>query len=179
MEWDVYADEPWIKGWAVTSFNTIQVGDAELDQTDGVREEVKESWKWVTIEGSEVPSDPASRKKLFARHSGKGWVIPEETQISWEFTNSFLDFERLKLRLPGFEIDCKRFWGGKALRYVLSVDEGDGNGREIIVCVAFGIVEDGKVDGGKVDGKPAVGGDGAEDGNMKEDETGNFKDDID
>lgn len=55
--------------------------------------------------------------------------------------DSLLIDEDCKLKLPGFDIDCRRFWAGKPLRYVFFYDPEDGSERQVIASVAFRLQE--------------------------------------
>ncbi|KAI5864951.1 DUF1769-domain-containing protein [Durotheca rogersii] len=119
LEGDAYADQPYLYGPALSSFNTIHVGPGEIcpekgglcfgegGDEDGLRdrhaigtpEAAKDRMKWA------LKSDNRSRW-LF--HYGKTYCL--------DFYNPYIDFNEFSLRLPGFTLPIMKYWDGQSLR---------------------------------------------------------------
>jgi hypothetical protein len=143
LEGDVYADNPYLYGPALSSWNVLRIGHKVIDplpsdsKTNG-----QQSWKMpnaesfhetVVEEGAEgtgeevrgeasIPSDSAARKKFFLTESHRDLFTFEAGRLyQSDFGNPYLDFNDFSLKLPGFSLNVIRYIDSKTheLRYTL------------------------------------------------------------
>ncbi|KAK9472678.1 uncharacterized protein V1510DRAFT_416602 [Dipodascopsis tothii] len=117
---DLYADKPYLYGYAVTSVNTIAVGAAGDGPVGAEAEGLGASL------GDGVPATPAERRKYFldATHR-QGHVFRAGQTYRFDFFNPYLDMSELVLRLPGYSLGVAKYWDGQPLRYVLKQQSTD------------------------------------------------------
>ncbi|KAF4594444.1 UPF0590 protein [Ophiocordyceps camponoti-floridani] len=122
LDGDPYADQPYLFGPALSSFNHLHVGPGEYDEAKG--------GLWFDEGGDDqgramraalgVPDTSKSRMKWALREEAKaGWQFRYGQTYGLDFFNPYLDFENLSLRLPGFQLPVIKYWDGQGLRYVL------------------------------------------------------------
>ncbi|KAL2268778.1 hypothetical protein VTJ83DRAFT_3624 [Remersonia thermophila] len=122
LDGDAYADEPYLYGPALSSFNAVHVGRGEHDPRKG--------GLWVEEGGDEegsawrreigVPEDGKQRMKwALGRGNKEKWVWEYGRWYAVDFFNAYLDFKDFALRLPGFNLPIMGYWDGQGLRYVL------------------------------------------------------------
>ncbi|KAI0121094.1 hypothetical protein BJ170DRAFT_145163 [Xylariales sp. AK1849] len=122
LDGDVYADVPYLYGPALSSFNTIHVGQGEYDAEKG--------GLWFEEGGDEAGLE--ARRAVGAPDTTKArmkWALKEDSKQRWvfehgktygvDFFNPYLDFGDFSLRLPGFTLPIMKYWDGQGLRYVL------------------------------------------------------------
>ncbi|KAM7194375.1 Protein of unknown function (DUF1769) domain containing protein [Rhypophila sp. PSN 637] len=134
LEGDVYADNPYLYGPALSSFNVVHIGQGTHDASRG--------GLWFE-EGASSDEGEEYRKKLGCPGDGKArqkWALKSESKEAWvwgyektygvDFFNPYVDFGELSIRLPGFHLPVVKYWDGKQglshspkhshrLRYVL------------------------------------------------------------
>jgi len=119
LDGDVYADQPYLYGPALSSFNAVHVGAGEHDPEKG--------GLWFDEGGDEeglgrrrelgCPDDSSGRKKWALRAEGKEkWLWEYGQTYGVDFYNAFLDFSEFSLRLPGFHLPIMKYWDGQGLR---------------------------------------------------------------
>jgi hypothetical protein len=119
LEGDAYADNPYLYGPALSSFNTVHVGAGKFDESRG--------GLWFDEGGDE--SGMETRRKVGAPDGGKErmrWALRQESKDEWlfehdrtyglDFFNSYIDFSNLALRLPGYHLPIMKYWDGQGLR---------------------------------------------------------------
>ncbi|KAK4237521.1 hypothetical protein C8A03DRAFT_15931 [Achaetomium macrosporum] len=120
LEGDPYADRPYLYGPALSSFNTVYVGEGEFDEDRG--------GLWFEEGGDD--DGMAWRRELGAPEDAKArmkWALkgPNKERWIWEFGrtygvdffNPYIDFNEFALRLPGFNLPIMRYWDGQGLRH--------------------------------------------------------------
>ncbi|KAJ9150317.1 DUF1769-domain-containing protein [Pleurostoma richardsiae] len=122
LEGDPYADEPYLYGPALSSFNSIHVGPGTFDEDKG--------GLWLEEGGDDeglearravgAPDDAKGRMKWALRNESKeAWVWEYGRTYGVDFFNPYIDFSEFALRLPGFHLPIMKYWDGQGLRYVL------------------------------------------------------------
>ncbi|KAK0712835.1 hypothetical protein B0T26DRAFT_648935 [Lasiosphaeria miniovina] len=119
LEGDAYADEPYLYGPALSSFNAVHWGAGEVDAAKG--------GLWFGEGGSEsglaarrdtgAPDDAKARMKWALKPDSKRrWVWRYGDTYALDFFNPYVDFNEFALRLPGFHLPIIRYWDGQSLR---------------------------------------------------------------
>lgn len=119
LDGDAYADEPYLYGPALSSFNALHVGAGVHDAEKG--------GLWFEEGGDEAglearravgaPDAAKARMKWALREdSKKKWVFEHGTTYGVDFYNPYLDFGDFSLRLPGFTLPIMKYWDGQGLR---------------------------------------------------------------
>ncbi|KAK3317805.1 hypothetical protein B0T19DRAFT_405469 [Cercophora scortea] len=119
LEGDAYADEPYLYGPALSSFNAIHAGPGEHDDAKG--------GLWFAEGGDEegmavreqvgAPADAKARMKWALKGDSKDrWVWEYGRTYGVDFYNPYVDFGEFALRLPGFHLPIIKYWDGQALR---------------------------------------------------------------
>lgn len=119
LDGDAYADEPYLYGPALSSFNAIHVGKGEHDPEKG--------GLWFEEGGDEAglearhalgaPDTAKARMKWALREdSKKKWVFEHGQTYCADFFNPYLDFGDFSLHLPGFTLPIMKYWDGQGLR---------------------------------------------------------------
>ncbi|KAI2630200.1 DUF1769-domain-containing protein [Hypomontagnella submonticulosa] len=119
LEGDAYADQPYLYGPALSSFNAIHVGPGEHDPEKG--------GLWFEEGGDEdglrerqdigVPTTAKDRMKWALKPANRSrWVFQYGKTYSLDFFNPYLDFNEFSLRLPGFTLPIMKYWDGQSLR---------------------------------------------------------------
>ncbi|KAK8016677.1 UPF0590 protein [Apiospora rasikravindrae] len=122
LDGDAYADEPYLYGHALSSFNCVHVGQGENDPEkgglwfdEGGDEEGLEARKAIG-----APDGAKQRMKWALRADSKEkWVFEHGKTYGVDFYNPYLDFGDFSLKLPGFTLPIMKYWDGQGLRYVL------------------------------------------------------------
>jgi hypothetical protein len=148
LDGDPYADNPYLYGAALSSFNAVFVGgvgsslgcgggggEGENEGGTGIgagEEEDGEEMEcglWIEEGGDEkgvvwrgekgVPEEAAKRMKWALKAGSKEkWVWEYGREYGVDFFNPYIDFSEFALRLPGFNMPIMRYWDGQGLRYV-------------------------------------------------------------
>lgn len=126
LDGDVYSDKPYLYGPALSSWNTLRIGDKVVD----VERHNIEDWKipnaekfheTIVEEGADgsgeevrdelhVPADSAARKKHFLTEANrKGFVFEKGRLYQSDFFNPYLDFNDFSLKLPGFTLNIIKY----------------------------------------------------------------------
>lgn len=119
LDGDAYADNPFLYGPALSSFNVVHVGPGEFDEERG--------GLWFEEGGDEegmkerrelgVPDDAKARMKWALKQENKEkWVWKHGRTYGVDFFNPYLDFSEFALRLPGFTLPIMKYWDGQGLR---------------------------------------------------------------
>ncbi|KAI1464123.1 DUF1769-domain-containing protein [Daldinia caldariorum] len=119
LEGDAYADQPYLYGPALSSFNAIHIGPGEFDPEKG--------GLWVEEGGDEdglkerealgVPAAAKDRMKWALKPANKSrWLFRYGKTYCLDFFNPYLDFSEFNLRLPGFTLPIMKYWDGERLR---------------------------------------------------------------
>ncbi|KAK8072731.1 f-box domain containing protein [Apiospora saccharicola] len=122
LDGDAYADEPYLYGHALSSFNSVHVGKGENDPEkgglwfdEGGDEEGMEARRAIG-----APDDAKKRMKWGLRADSKEkWLFEHGKTYGVDFYNPYLDFGDFSLKLPGFTLPIMKYWDGQGLRYVL------------------------------------------------------------
>lgn len=121
LDGDPYADNPYLFGPALSSFNAIHVGPATYDEAKGglwVQEgATSEDDKMWRDEDVGAPKDAKARMKwALQEESKKDWVWEYGRTYAVDFFNAYLDFSEFTLRLPGYSVPIMKYWDGQGLR---------------------------------------------------------------
>ncbi|KAI0882351.1 DUF1769-domain-containing protein [Annulohypoxylon maeteangense] len=119
LEGDAYADQPYLYGSALSSFNAIHVGPGEVNPEKG--------GLWFEEGGDEdglkgrqdvgAPGTAKDRMKWALKPFNKSrWVFQYGNTYCLDFFNPYLDFNEFSLRLPGFTLPIMKYWDGQSLR---------------------------------------------------------------
>ncbi|EXM07632.1 hypothetical protein FOIG_02616 [Fusarium odoratissimum NRRL 54006] len=122
LDGDAYADKPFLYGPALSSFNTIHVGNGEFDEEKGGLwfEEGGDEDGLEAREEVGAPLTSKARMKWALRADAKEkWVFEYDQTYGFDFFNPYLNFSDLALNLPGFQLPIMKYWDGQGLRYVL------------------------------------------------------------
>src|SRR5205814_3230452 len=143
LEGDVYADNPYLYGPALSSWNILRIGDKVLEPSSAASTTTgQQSWvipnaesfhETIVEEGGEgsgeemrteasIPSDAAARKKFFLAESARdAFVFQAGRLYQSDFGNPYLDFNDFSLKLPGFTLNVIKYIDSKTheLRYTL------------------------------------------------------------
>jgi len=121
VDGDVYADNPWIYGAALSSINKMEVLDKDPASFAGP---VKE----------ENPSD--RHKKYLDAEELSAFTFEKGKTYSFDFVNPYLIMSSTpQIRMPGFTFDVGKYAGLTDLRYVLKA------GDELVFAVVFSAVK--------------------------------------
>lgn len=119
LEGDAYADEPYLYGPALSSFNVIHVGEGEYDEAKGglwFEEGGDEAGVKFRSETGAPAAGKARMKWALKTDSKEKWVFEYGRTYGLDFFNPYLDFANLALKLPGFSLPIIKFWDGQGLR---------------------------------------------------------------
>ncbi|QPC73429.1 hypothetical protein HYE68_004181 [Fusarium pseudograminearum] len=122
LDGDAYADKPYLYGPALSSFNTIHVGEGDFDEEKGGLwfEEGGDEEGLEAREEVGAPLTSKARMKWALRADSKEkWVFEYGQTYGFDFFNPYLNFSDLALNLPGFQLPIMKYWDGQGLRYVL------------------------------------------------------------
>jgi Protein of unknown function (DUF1769) len=119
LEGDAYADNPYLYGPALSSFNAIYVGPGNYDEDRG--------GLWFDEGGDEagmemrskVGAPESSKERMrwaLRKESKEDWLFEQDRTYSFDFFNAYLDFANLALRLPGYHLPIMKYWDGQGLR---------------------------------------------------------------
>ncbi|XDG08257.1 hypothetical protein ABKA04_007872 [Annulohypoxylon sp. FPYF3050] len=119
LEGDAYADQPYLYGPALSSFNAIHVGSGEVNPEKG--------GLWFEEGGDEgglkerqdvgAPATAKDRMKWALKPANKSrWVYQYGKTYCLDFFNPYLDFNEFSLCLPGFTLPIIKYWDGQSLR---------------------------------------------------------------
>ncbi|KAK9252475.1 DUF1769-domain-containing protein [Lipomyces tetrasporus] len=135
---DVYADKPYLYGYAVTSINVIAVAKPNKEKLPFVKEDLSAV---MPIEGqnANIPASSAERRKFFMQHENrKKFVFKAGQTYEFDFFNPYIEMGReFALRLPGYSLGIMKYWDGQPLRYVLKSKTG-----KVYFTLLFELVED-------------------------------------
>ncbi|KAI9762774.1 MAG: hypothetical protein M4579_000126 [Chaenotheca gracillima] len=153
IDGDVYADEPYLYGPALSSLNVLRIGEkaasvaAEPTGDDkgsvSILEEGADGPEAEKIRQDKgLPADGAARKKWFLDEAKrKEWEFEAGRLYHADFFNPYLDFNEFALKLPGFSLPIIKYWDGQPLRshsvrYVLKNKETS----EVYFVLVFALV---------------------------------------
>ncbi len=116
LDGDAYADKPYLYGPALSSFNALNLGPGQFDESKG--------GLWVEEGGDEdlrqeigMPADSKARMKWALNDTAKErWIYNYGKTYAVDFFNPYLDFSNFALRLPGFHLPILKYWDGQGLR---------------------------------------------------------------
>lgn len=119
LEGDAYADQPYLYGPALSSFNSVHIGTGEVNPEKG--------GLWVEEGGDEdglkereaigAPAIAKDRMKWALKPANKSkWLFQYDKTYCLDFFNPYLDFSEFSLRLPGFTLPIMKYWDGQSLR---------------------------------------------------------------
>lgn len=119
LDGDAYADEPYLYGPGLSSFNALHAGKGEHDPAKG----------GLVIEEGGDEAGLEARRELGAPDTAKErmkWALKQDSKTRWvyeygktycfDFFNPYLDFNDFALRLPGFTLPIMKYWDGQPLR---------------------------------------------------------------
>jgi len=119
LEGDAYADEPYMYGPALSSFNAVHVGEGEYDESRGGLwfEEGGDETGLATRREIGAPDDAKARMKWALKAGNKErWVWEYGQTYGVDFYNPYIDFSEFALKLPGFNLPIMKYWDGQGLR---------------------------------------------------------------
>jgi hypothetical protein len=119
LDGDAYADKPYLYGPALSSFNTIHVGEGDFDEEKGGLwfEEGGDEDGLEAREEVGAPLTSKARMKWALRTDSKEkWVFEYGQTYGFDFFNPYLNFSDLALNLPGFQLPIMKYWDGQGLR---------------------------------------------------------------
>lgn len=119
LDGDAYADQPYLYGPALRSFNAIHVGAGAYDDARGGLwfDEGGDECGMQTRSSLSVPGDRKARMKWALRDGSKDkWVFEYGRTYGLDFFNPYLDFCNLALRLPGFQLPIVKYLDGQSFR---------------------------------------------------------------
>lgn len=119
LDGDAYADKPYLYGPALSSFNTIHVGEGDFDEEKGGLwfEEGGDEDGLEAREKVGAPLTSKTRMKWALRTDSKEkWVFEYGQTYGFDFFNPYLNFSDLALNLPGFQLPIMKYWDGQGLR---------------------------------------------------------------
>lgn len=119
LDGDAYADKPYLYGPALSSFNTIHVGEGDFDEEKGGLwfEEGGDEDGLEAREEVGAPLTSKARMKWALRADSKEkWVFEYGQTYGFDFFNPYLNFSDLALNLPGFQLPIMKYWDGQGLR---------------------------------------------------------------
>lgn len=123
LEGDAYADQPYLYGPALSSFNVLRVGQGEHDPEKGGLwfEEGGDGAGLATRRALGAPDTSKERMKWALRKNSKENFVFEYGQTyGVDFFNPYIDFGDFSIKLPGFSVSVLKYWDGKeGVRYVL------------------------------------------------------------
>lgn len=105
LDGDPYSDTPYLYGPAISSFNTVHVGEGEYSESKGGLwfEEGGNKAGMIRRDELAIPTARKERMKwaLIPRNK-ESWVWEWNKTYGADFFNAYLDFTELALRLPGY-----------------------------------------------------------------------------
>ncbi|KAL2128706.1 hypothetical protein VTI74DRAFT_8815 [Chaetomium olivicolor] len=121
LEGDPYADNPYLYGPALSSFNAVHVGEGKHDPDEGGLwfeeggDETGMAWRREVVG---APDDAKARMKWALKAGNKEkWTWEYGRWYGVDFFNPYIDFNEFALRLPGFNLPIIRYWDGQGLRH--------------------------------------------------------------
>ncbi|KAK0665965.1 hypothetical protein QBC41DRAFT_305700 [Cercophora samala] len=126
LEGDPYADEPYLYGAGLSSFNAVRVGGgvaAVEEEEEGKGGKGGKGGIWVEEGGDEgwrrergVPEGGKERMKWALKGENlERWTWEYGREYAVDFYNPYIDFGEFALRLPGFGVGIMRYWDGQGL----------------------------------------------------------------
>ncbi|KAK9237798.1 hypothetical protein V1525DRAFT_450210 [Lipomyces kononenkoae] len=124
-EGDVYADKPYLYGYAVTSINAITVAQPNEEFQSLVKEDMSTI---VHVDGHDIDIPPSAgkRRKFFLKQENrKKYIFRAGETYKFDFFNPYIEMgSEFALRLPGYSLAIMKYWDGQPLRYVLKSKSG-------------------------------------------------------
>lgn len=129
LDGDPYADSPYLYGPALSSFNSVHVGPAPVDEAkgglwveEGGADDDAKQWR----EDIAAPADGKARMKWALQEKSKqDWVWEYGRTYAVDLYNAYIDFSEFALRLPGYAVPIMKYWDGQGLRYAFSLSPLD------------------------------------------------------
>ena len=160
LEGDVYAEQPYLYGSALSSWNALRIGDKIIDDPS-TEPATEHKWKMpkmdcfhetVVEEGADgsgervrreasIPADPTARKRFFLNESHREAFTFEAGRLyQSDFGNPHLDFNEFSLKLPGFSLNVLKYVDSKTheLRYTLKNKRTDEVYAVVLYTLLFG-----------------------------------------
>ncbi|KAF3480641.1 uncharacterized protein GIQ15_05988 [Arthroderma uncinatum] len=143
LEGDIYADEPYIYGPGLSSWNYFRICGKEGEkyvpegtddaETEDIEESTLEIHEAVVEEGAEgsgqevrdrfqIPEDPSQRQKHFLNEQNrKDFEFEPGRVYKADFGNPYIGFSDFTIRIPGFPVPVTKYIDEKnhELRYIL------------------------------------------------------------
>ncbi|KAK9367975.1 hypothetical protein V1509DRAFT_624962 [Lipomyces kononenkoae] len=136
-EGDVYADRPYLYGYAATSINAITVGQPNEEFQSFVKEDMS-AMSHVDEPDIDIPLSAGKRRKFFLKQENrKKFIFKAGKTYMFDFFNPYIEMGReFALRLPGYSLAIMKYWDGQPLRYVLKSKSG-----QVYFTLLFELVE--------------------------------------
>lgn len=127
---DAYADEPWLYAPAVSTWMIMKIGDKSPEHQHGnIPHSFEDSPLREGAEGSGhevrrlhgLPENNNKRRKHFLKAQNREKFVFEKDRVyQGDFFNPYIDFQKFKLKLPGFSLSVARYINDKThhLRHV-------------------------------------------------------------
>ncbi|KAK7205645.1 hypothetical protein BZA70DRAFT_237238 [Myxozyma melibiosi] len=131
---DVYADKPYLFGYAVSSMNVISntaPGDSPFLKEDTLSIGPVKNTEVDRDDPDEmIPSSSADRMKYFLDEEHRKRFVFKAGETYWfDFHNPYLDMNSdgngFAVKLPGYNMSVMKYWDGQPLRYVLKSKSSD------------------------------------------------------
>lgn len=130
IECDAYADEPWLYAPAVSTWMIMNIGDRSEEYQYGEIPHPPEGQplrEGADGDGHDVrqlhglhENNNKRRKHLLNHKNRERFILEKDRLYQVDFFNPYIDFQKFKLKLPGFSLSCLRYINDKThhLRYV-------------------------------------------------------------
>jgi hypothetical protein len=130
IEYDAYADEPWLYAPAVSTLMIMNIGNKSEEYQYGELPHPPEGQalrEGADGDGHDVrrlhglsENNNKRRKHLLNNKNRERFILEKDRLYQWDFFNPYIDFQKFKLRLPGFSLSCLGYINDKThhLRYV-------------------------------------------------------------
>lgn len=109
LECDLYAEKPWAVSPVLVTMTALNDIGTKQESWEGVEEH------WQDRE------DAQKRRRYFAnKENRKKITFKRDNSYAMEFSNGFLDFKALGIKLPGWgNLSLLPFWDGQSVCYVM------------------------------------------------------------
>ncbi|KAF0449701.1 DUF1769-domain-containing protein [Gigaspora margarita] len=144
LEADVHSDEPWAFSPLLFTTNYARVVQDSNNCNDlppwpsPNGEHIKDDIIYDPTLGSPISTDVTSRRHYFSSKENRmNFKITEDQVWDFDFFNSFIDFNKIAVKLPGLEIGVLQYWDGQPFRYVCKTRDSS----VVFFVVVFQLVE--------------------------------------
>ncbi|KAG9306544.1 hypothetical protein G9A89_004741 [Geosiphon pyriformis] len=131
LEADIYADKPWAYSPLLLTMNTVRLTEISANSQNSELDPDLSLPPWPSRDGNHVSEGELiidqkkrswgakQRQKLFSnKENRKNFKVHENQVWDLDFHNPYADFDKIGIRLPGFNVGVGQYWDGQPLRYV-------------------------------------------------------------